>query len=153
MAGGALFSFLYAEDMAVEGRDSRAPVVDHVIGVDGKPWAFETAVWPEEPGHIGLQVCVDGTTGEVKVSFHELGIVFGPKLQGFGTDFGGIGVKGSAAKLDGDISPQGVTGSFWIITAVVGCYDSFVPALDNAVSGAQIDNLTCLDSLWQCCDT
>ena len=80
MAGGTLFSFLDAEDMAVEGRDSRAPVVDHVIRMDGKPWAFETAVWPEEPGHIGLQVCVDSTTGEVKVSFHELGIVFGPKL-------------------------------------------------------------------------
>ena len=54
MSGGALFSFLDAEDMAVEGRDSRAPVVDHVIGVDGKAGALETAVWAEEPSDIGL---------------------------------------------------------------------------------------------------
>lgn len=136
MAGGALFSFLDAEDMAVEGRDSRAPVVDHVIGVDGKAGAFETAVWPEEPGHIGLQVCVNGTAGEVKVSFHELGVVFGPKLQGFGADFRCIGAKGSAAKLDGDVSPQGVAGGVGIIAAVVGRYNRFVVSLDDAVGDA-----------------
>ena len=54
MSGGALLAFLDAEDMSVEGSDSRAPVVYHIVGVDGKAGALETAVWAEEPSDIGL---------------------------------------------------------------------------------------------------
>ena len=146
MSGGALFSFLDAEDVTVEGRDVRAPVVDHVVRVNGQARPFEAAIWPEEPGDICLQVCIDSTAVEMEVVFHEFGVVFLPELQRLGADFGSIGVKRPAAELDGDISTQGIAACVGIVTAVVSGHNRFVMSLKDAVGRIYVDGLPCTGS-------